>query len=150
MKTKTPIALAQALVGEAEEQLQQRVRELYTLEHRSGTFVSQPMPTDPAGQELHRQTLQQLHDEAIERQAARFAAQQQLQAAREALATAERELDQAQRAVADLKTQAAAAAAFQARAQAEVDMWRQKGDVALAQLPAAEAILAALESASTL
>jgi len=52
--------------------------------------------------------------------------------------------------VADLKTQADAAERFRARAQAEADSWRQKGDAALAQLPAAEATLAALESASTL
>lgn len=141
----TRIALAQALVAAAEEDHKQHVRELYALEQRSGAFVSQATPTDPAGLELHRQALQQLHDEAAERQAARFAAQQRRQAAREELSAAERELDQAQRAVADLNTVAASASRFQARAQADVDLWRQRRDEALAQLPAAEALLATLE-----
>jgi chromosome segregation ATPase len=140
----TRIDRARAAVAAAEEEFKQRGRDLYELDQRSGAYVSRPLPTDPAGLELRRQTLQELGDEATKRKAARFAAQQRLQSAREELAAAERELENARRAVADLRTQASSAESFRARAQAEADTWRHRRDEATALLPGAEAHLAEL------
>lgn len=144
MYQQTPVEQTKIAVKGAEDALAEAERAPHRLDAEVNKFIGKGEPGDAAGRVLWRDQLQHYHDQASELKAAADAARVALQTAKERRDRALRDLDDAERVVANLRVQATTAEAGRLRAQDEADGHQRTRDTALAALPAAEERLARL------
>lgn len=145
MSELTPIEKAKAAVEAAEEALAEAERAKFRLHDEAQRFVAAGEPSEPAARELHRLRLQELADLGAQARATADQARADLQRTKERRDQAARDLDNVERQVSSLRVRADEAERQRARHQAETDSAQRTRDQALADLVAAEALLATLK-----